>query len=316
VDDERSRHLGIDRAAFARRVREVTNVGIETAGHHPFRVYTPSAWRHYTRRLAVLDRLKSLDFQSALDVGCAEGFFMDAIAQSRDCEVWGVDLSDAGPRVARTRYGLPVAAAQATALPFADGAFDLVYSTEVIEHVLDPEAMLAEMQRVARRHVLVTTLVSQTDHAHAPDYEVSVEGHVNDFDLPAIQRLFGGSADIRTFRNNSTFALLTALGRHLPAGIRDAFYRLDLAVGKRWGAPHHRVKALRNRDWLIVAGASAKQSHPAQWRCPHCHGPLAETDRGLYCETEELLFAFAASGIPDFVSEKPDPAAPRSSEAR
>jgi SAM-dependent methyltransferase len=299
---DRPRHLDVDRAAFTQRVREATNVGIETAGHHPFRAYTPSAWRHYTRRLALLDRLESLDFQSALDVGCAEGFFMDAIAQSGARDVWGVDLSDAGVQVARTRYGLPVAAAQATALPFADGAFDLVYSTEVIEHVLDPEAMLAELRRVARRHVLITTLVSQTDHMHPPDYELSAEGHVNDFDLPAMEHLFGAGSDIRTFRNNSTFALLTAVGRHLPAGIRDAFYRLDLVVAKRWGAPHHRLRALRNRDWLIVTEASATQSHPAQWRCPNCHGPLTETEDGLNCDTDRLRFPFIAPGIPDFAS--------------
>ena len=62
----------------------------------------PGAHRHYTRRLALLDRLKTLDFSTALDVGCAEGFFMAAIAEARGAEVWGVDLSDHAVAAARS----------------------------------------------------------------------------------------------------------------------------------------------------------------------------------------------------------------------
>ena len=34
------------------------------------------------------------------------------------------------------------------ALPFRDGAFDRVYCSEVLEHVLDPESVIREMHRV------------------------------------------------------------------------------------------------------------------------------------------------------------------------
>ena len=42
------------------------------------------------------------------------------------------------------------------ALSFADGEFDLVAATEVLEHVADPQAAVAEMARVARRWLLVS----------------------------------------------------------------------------------------------------------------------------------------------------------------
>jgi 2-polyprenyl-3-methyl-5-hydroxy-6-metoxy-1,4-benzoquinol methylase len=41
-------------------------------------------------------------------------------------------------------------------LPYADGEFDLVCATEVLEHVPGPEHVVAEMARVAARHLLVS----------------------------------------------------------------------------------------------------------------------------------------------------------------
>ena len=41
-------------------------------------------------------------------------------------------------------------------LPFADDELDLAAAIEVLEHVPDPEQMLAEMSRCARRHLLVS----------------------------------------------------------------------------------------------------------------------------------------------------------------
>ena len=71
----------------------------------------------------------------------------------------GIDLED--PKLAaewerRRRPNLEFRAAEATALEFADGEFDLAAAIEVLEHVPEPEATLAEMARVARRRLLVS----------------------------------------------------------------------------------------------------------------------------------------------------------------
>lgn len=302
--DHGSPHQATDPDTYDAINRRTMNEAVDSHGHHPHLTYTPTAWRHYTRRLALLDRLKSIQFESALDVGCAEGYFMAAIGEARRAEVWGIDLSDRAVAVASARYGSPVAAAHATALPFADGAFDLVYSTEVIEHVLEPAAMLLEMRRVSRGHVLVTTPVSQSEHQHEPDYELRTTGHVNDFDEASVRRLFGPDADIRTFRCNATFALLTAFGRKLPPGVRDFFYRLDLRVAKRVGGPHRRFVPLRNRDWIIVTAGVAPDAGPREWRCPRCQGPLTRAEEGLHCATDQVTFAFVAPGVPDFAQTR------------
>jgi ubiquinone/menaquinone biosynthesis C-methylase UbiE len=276
------------------------NQSVVEYGHHPGREYTPAAFRHYVRRLALFDAMKGLDFDTALDVGCAEGFFMGAIRERFGATVWGVDISDAAVRRARETLSAPVAAADALSLPFADGSFDLVYSTETIEHVLHPDRMIAEMRRVARRWVVVTTPVSQSEHEHEPDFELRDEGHVNDFDQRTVERLFGPDADLRSFRCNATFALVKAMGRYLPSPLRDWFYRLDHWTARRFGGPHKRSKLLRNRDWLIIVPGDGHAAGAREWRCPQCRGALEQSDHRLNCPVDGSSYGFIADGIPDF----------------
>ncbi len=97
---------------------------------------------------------------SLLDVGCGEGVltsrWADRIVGGR---IVGIDLEDPKLRAEwerRRRPNLEYRVADATALPFEDGEFDIATSIEVLEHVPEPEATLAEMVRVARRYLLVS----------------------------------------------------------------------------------------------------------------------------------------------------------------
>jgi 2-polyprenyl-3-methyl-5-hydroxy-6-metoxy-1,4-benzoquinol methylase len=97
---------------------------------------------------------------SVLDVGCGEGVltvqWADRLADGR---VVGIDLDDPKLRAEwekRARPNLEFRAEEATSLSFADDEFDLACAIEVLEHVPEPEATLAEMARAARRHLLVS----------------------------------------------------------------------------------------------------------------------------------------------------------------
>ena len=290
----------MSRETFVRDVRSTVDRELSSWDHHPHGGYTPAAFRHYVRQLALVDALKRISFATALDVGCAEGYFMNVLRDRFGAEVWGVDLSPVALAKAHQKHGLTVGAAEATRLPFADGSFDLVYSTEVIEHVLDPDLMLAEMRRVSRGTVLVTTPVSQTEDEHEPDFELKAEGHVNNFDPATVRRLFGGDATYGSFRCNATLGLIVGVGRHLPAGLRDGFYRLDHFVSQRWGAPDHAAKPLRNRDWLITAPGSGVGAGRPEWRCPVCRGELAAEPGGASLRCSGCVARFGvADGVPD-----------------
>jgi 2-polyprenyl-3-methyl-5-hydroxy-6-metoxy-1,4-benzoquinol methylase len=97
---------------------------------------------------------------SVLDVGCGEGVLTVEWAERLgDGRVVGIDLDDPKLRAEwerRARPNLEFRAEEATRLSFADDEFDLAAAIEVLEHVPDPEATLAEMARVARGHLLVS----------------------------------------------------------------------------------------------------------------------------------------------------------------
>ena len=97
---------------------------------------------------------------SVLDVGCGEGVLTYEWAQRLgDKPIVGIDLDDPELRAlwaTRERPNLEYRIEEATRLPFGDGEFDLATAIEVLEHVPDPEATVAEMARVANRHLLVS----------------------------------------------------------------------------------------------------------------------------------------------------------------
>jgi SAM-dependent methyltransferase len=79
-----------------------------------------------------------------LDVGCGR---LGLRALEPELDITGVDLAE------RPDYPGPFVRANAAAgLPFADGQFDLVYCSSVIEHVPPPRraAFAAELRRVGR----------------------------------------------------------------------------------------------------------------------------------------------------------------------
>ena len=92
---------------------------------------------------------------SVLDVGMGSGVFAEEFDR-RGLRVTGVDVNPEMIEAAR-RY-VPQGTfleAPADALPFDDGAFDLVYLGHVLHEVPDPVRALTEARRVARARVAV-----------------------------------------------------------------------------------------------------------------------------------------------------------------
>lgn len=98
--------------------------------------------RHTTKgKLILLSLLEDGRGKKALDLGCREQYWTEKL-KARGYEVTSVDLEPQNASVLRVDANDP--------LPFADESFDLVWCTEVIEHVLKPEFTLAEINRVLK----------------------------------------------------------------------------------------------------------------------------------------------------------------------
>jgi SAM-dependent methyltransferase len=93
-----------------------------------------------------------------LDVGGGPGYFADAF-RAAGASYAGVD-PDVGELTARGEAGANTVRASGLRLPFADACLDLTYSSNVLEHVSDPEDMAREMLRVTKQGG--TVLISWT----------------------------------------------------------------------------------------------------------------------------------------------------------
>ncbi len=92
---------------------------------------------------------ETLDGLRALDVGCSAGFIADELALA-GAATTGVDIDEPGLARARARFGERVEFryARGEALPFDDGSMDVVVFNHIYEHVVDPEAVVADIHRV------------------------------------------------------------------------------------------------------------------------------------------------------------------------
>jgi len=97
---------------------------------------------------------------SLLDVGCGPGTITrDLATRVAPGAVLGLDRSEdalaAARELARDLPGLAFSPGDVYALEFGDGAFDVVHAHQVLQHLNDPVAALAEMGRVCREGGLV-----------------------------------------------------------------------------------------------------------------------------------------------------------------
>ena len=89
--------------------------------------------------------------QSVLDVGGGPGYFAEAFS---DCFYVGLE-PDVSEMSAAGISGFGSVRGDGTALPFADNSFDVVYSSNVAEHIPNWQAMGDEMLRAAKPGGLV-----------------------------------------------------------------------------------------------------------------------------------------------------------------
>jgi len=115
---------------------------------------------HFTQRLALAPWLRVGAGTRVLDVGCGVGRWSRLLA-ARGAEVTGVDLSPTMIGEARRRAaaagleGRCRFLVQDSAALDAGGPFDLVLGVTVLQHILDPHALRAAVERIAR-HVAPT----------------------------------------------------------------------------------------------------------------------------------------------------------------
>ena len=136
----------------------------------------------------------------------------------------------------------------ATGLPFADGSFDRIIASEVMEHIVNDEGALAELARVLRPGgVLAVTIPARLPEricwALSSDYHApaQVGGHV---------RIYGR----HELRDKMAAAGLEGLGSHRAHALHSPYWWLRCAVGPNRPIADSRMVSLYHRllTWDIV----------------------------------------------------------------
>jgi SAM-dependent methyltransferase len=137
-----------------------------------------------------------------IDVGCGLGSYGRGLLA--DGYEWMGAEVDAADCAEFARLGLPHRQVDGRTLPFADGAFDAALCLEVLEHLDNPAAFLAEVRRVAPWQLLVSVpncelLGYLWDHRATPWHMLEAD-HKNFFtrwSLGALLRQFYPHVELR-----------------------------------------------------------------------------------------------------------------------
>ncbi|HET6448337.1 MAG TPA: class I SAM-dependent methyltransferase [Conexibacter sp.] len=155
---------------------------------------------------------------SVLDVGCGEGVlthqWAEALGEQR---IVGIDLDDEKLKAewaTRQRPNLEYRTLAAEHMPFADDEFDTACAIEVLEHVPDPAHTVAEMARVARRHLLVSVpreplwrMLNMARGAYLSDLG-NTPGHVNHWSKRSFVRLLAQHGEVVEQRSPFPWTML------------------------------------------------------------------------------------------------------------
>lgn len=153
------------------------------------------------KQVAEAVRRTGLETPTLLEVGCGNGYYSEVLARlTQGVRYTGLDRSPAMVASARARY--PTAnfiEGDATRLPLADGAYDIVMDGVSLMHIINYRAAIAEMSRVASRFVILNSL---------PLFEVGPTAFLRKYayGAPVIEIIFGREEIELAFKENGFVA--------------------------------------------------------------------------------------------------------------
>ena len=168
---------------------------------------------------AVDDAVAEVGPSSVLDAGCGEGTVTARVARRLPrATVVGLDVGD--PRLVaewdeRAGENLVFHSGSAYALPYPDGAFELVCALEVLEHLERPAEGLDELARVSSRALVLSVPreplwralnVASGRYVRALG---NTPGHVNHWSRRDFARFAARAGDVRSVRTPLPWTVVT-----------------------------------------------------------------------------------------------------------
>ena len=107
--------------------------------------------------------------KTILDVGCGDGSLMALLNYGRRFKVTGVDLYKPYlEKAKKTKVYKKVVLEDVRKLDFGDKSFDIVFCSQVIEHLTkeEGERLIENLEKIAKKQVIITTTVGFFPYDH------------------------------------------------------------------------------------------------------------------------------------------------------
>ena len=134
-----------------------------------------------------------------VDLGSGRGFDTNTMHELfPECEILGIEISESGVAISKQyeEEGLSYEQGDVTNLKYPDESFDMVFSHAVIEHVSQPEKMLAEAGRILKSdgYMVITTSSGSYYSSQLMSRELAARlsgktFYVDGFDVNQLRRL-------------------------------------------------------------------------------------------------------------------------------
>lgn len=152
------------------------------------------SWRQYENMFCeIMSRIPS--GSKILDVGCGIGILMKRLAASKQCDCYGIDIS----QVALQYIYQQGFRGQVCRLPFLglkDGIFDIAVATELLEHLQNPQDGLKEMKRVVKLGGALVLSVPDNCMGRR-----NTDDHIHQFDEKSLRQLLEKEGEILAIKS-------------------------------------------------------------------------------------------------------------------
>lgn len=156
-----------------------------------------------------------------LDVGAGDGFFLELLKKKRGIQGKGVDLSAvASEKAAQKGIEVCIADLALEDLPFEDASFATVVLLDVIEHLFQPELLLAKAAKKSSSDIIVSVpnfsslpARLQALLGRVPENNTPRKGHVYWFTWEKLKKMLEAEGfEIVDTRFNSNFTRFPFVG--------------------------------------------------------------------------------------------------------
>ena len=189
-----------EQSDYTRNYDQISNFHLKSENENPF--ISEEMWLEMEN--STFNLLKKFSFKNAriLDAGVGTGRILERI---NEVNKFGVDISLEYLKISKEK-GIDVCASMLEDLPYYDEFFDIIISTDVLEHVLDLNAVLFELKRILKRGGIMIIRVPYRENLSPyldPSYPYEYV-HLRNFDEFSIRALMEKIIKIDTIQFEKT----------------------------------------------------------------------------------------------------------------